>query len=157
MSLTDANGNETSSYSYDPFGIRVAGAGGAEAMFQFASGYRMPNGLYHFGQRYYDPVIGRFTQQDPLDQVADLRQANRYIYAGDDPVNLVDPSGAGILDDAFKFGRRVAGFLTAPGLCYAWKYVTYRPKNSYEDGRPPLRKQVRYAYDCTVGYLGETG
>lgn len=93
MSLTDANGNETSSYSYDPFGNRVAGAGSAEAMFQFAGGYRMPNGLYHFGQRYYDPVVGRFTQQDPRDQVGDLRQGNRYLYAGDDPVNFVDPSG----------------------------------------------------------------
>jgi RHS repeat-associated protein len=93
VSLTDTAGTETSSYSYDPFGNRVGGAWNAEAMFQFAGGYRMANGLYHFGQRYYDPVIGRFTQQDPLDRVGDLRQGNRYLYAGDDPINLIDPTG----------------------------------------------------------------
>ena len=47
----------------------------------------------HFGKRYYDPGLGRWTQQDPIDQPADLRQANRYVYVGQDPVNHVDPSG----------------------------------------------------------------
>jgi len=107
VSLTDAGGNETSSYSYDPFGNRVAGAGNAEALFQFAGGYRMPSGMYHFGQRYYDPVIGRFTQQDPLDQVADLRQGNRYLYAGQDPVNLIDPSGTSVLDTIDRWSDKV--------------------------------------------------
>jgi RHS repeat-associated protein len=26
----------------------------------------VPNGLYHFGARYYDPTCGRWTQPDPL-------------------------------------------------------------------------------------------
>ncbi|MCA1835259.1 MAG: RHS repeat-associated core domain-containing protein, partial [Actinobacteria bacterium] len=44
-------------------------------------------GLVQFGQRYYDPAVGRWTQQDPVGP------RTNYLYAGDDPVNLVDPSG----------------------------------------------------------------
>ncbi len=44
--------------------------------------------------RYYDPSLGRWTQQDPVGgSLGDLNSANLYAYAGDDPVNLVDPSG----------------------------------------------------------------
>jgi hypothetical protein len=49
--------------------------------------------LVHFGKRFYDPDLGRWTQPDMLDQPADLRQANLYLYVGQDPVNLIDPSG----------------------------------------------------------------
>jgi len=155
VSLTDASGNETSSYSYDPFGNRVAGAGGAEAMFQFAGGYRMPNGLYHFGQRYYDPVVGRFTQQDPLDQVADLRQGNRYLYAGSDPVNLVDPTGL-LFEDiqgAFRKGGKwvVRKAIAANGLvCFVRKSVAKGDKNTLKD-------DVAEAVNCVNPISGTTG
>jgi hypothetical protein len=56
--------------------------------------------LYKFGTRYYDPTLGRWTQQDPVaGSLRDLNSANRYTYAGDDPVNAVDPSGR----DCFYF------------------------------------------------------
>lgn len=48
---------------------------------------------------HYNPAIGPFTQQDPLDQITDLRQGDRYLYAGNDPVNLIDPSGLPIFED----------------------------------------------------------
>ena len=50
-------------------------------------------GLYHQGLRYYDPSLGRWTQKNPLNLFQDPRQVNRYVYAGADPINLVDPSG----------------------------------------------------------------
>ena len=48
---------------------------------------------YKVGARYYDPDSSRWTQRDPLDNSLALRGWNRYIYAGDDPVNAIDPSG----------------------------------------------------------------
>ena len=51
------------------------------------------SGLYHFGARFYDPGVGRWTQSDPLDQAGNLVQGNRYAYAGGDPVNMTDLSG----------------------------------------------------------------
>jgi hypothetical protein len=39
-------------------------------------------------------AMGRWTQQDPVGgSLGDLNSANRYAYAGDDPVNATDPSG----------------------------------------------------------------
>ncbi|MBR5703349.1 MAG: RHS repeat-associated core domain-containing protein, partial [Bacteroidales bacterium] len=44
-----------------------------------------------FGARFYDPVIGRWLQQDPMaDKYTSFTQYN---YCGNDPVNFVDPYG----------------------------------------------------------------
>jgi RHS repeat-associated protein len=51
------------------------------------------SGLVKFGLRWYNPATGTFTQQDTLDAPLDLANANRYAFAGGDPVNHVDPSG----------------------------------------------------------------
>jgi hypothetical protein len=37
--------------------------------------------------------LGRWTQQDSLNTPLDPTNGNRYAYAGDDPINGVDPSG----------------------------------------------------------------
>jgi RHS repeat-associated protein len=66
---------------------------------KFAAGYLdSSTNLYKFGTRYYDPTLGRWTQQDPVGgSLGDLNSANRYTYANDDPVNAVDPSGKDII------------------------------------------------------------
>ena len=69
--------------------------GSVDNPWRYASGYLdSSTGLYKFGARYDDPTIGRWTQQDPLaGRLSDPTSLNRYGYAEDDPVNLVDPSG----------------------------------------------------------------
>ena len=44
-------------------------------------------------RRWYNPTTGTWTQQDTLDHPLDPANANRYAYAGDDPINGSDPSG----------------------------------------------------------------
>jgi len=61
------------------------------------------SGLLYYGARYYDPVIGRFTQMDPVIkdptrkefQIALVRpQAlNGYAYAINNPLKITDPTG----------------------------------------------------------------
>jgi len=81
--------------TYDPYGQVTASTGNAAAgnPFRFAGGYQDPTGLSQFGQRYYDPTLGRWTQQDDLNVIGDPANGNRYTYTGDDPVNNIDPSG----------------------------------------------------------------
>jgi RHS repeat-associated protein len=57
--------------------------------FGFGGGYTDPTGLVYLLHRYYDPTTGQFISVDPL--VSETDQA--YSYAGDDPVNISDPSG----------------------------------------------------------------
>jgi RHS repeat-associated protein len=62
---------------------------------RYASGYYdVSTGLYKFGIRYYDAATGRWTQRDPVGgSLTETVKANPYVYAGDAPVNMVDPNG----------------------------------------------------------------
>ncbi|MDO8209638.1 RHS repeat-associated core domain-containing protein [Conexibacter sp. CPCC 206217] len=87
------------SYSYDPYGRRTAT--GLTDPFGYNAGYTT-NGFVHYGYRWYDSNTGRWTQQDPLDQAADLSNGNRYAYAGADPINDYDLTGLSIFGDVFN-------------------------------------------------------
>jgi hypothetical protein len=51
--------------------------------------------LYKFGIRYYDAATGRWTQRDPVGgSLTETVKGNPYVYAGDDPINETDLSGA---------------------------------------------------------------
>ena len=51
---------------------------------------RDASGQMYRRNRYYDPAIGRFTQEDPIGLAGGL---NLYGFAGGDPVNFSDPFG----------------------------------------------------------------
>jgi RHS repeat-associated protein len=62
---------------------------------RYASGYYdVSTGLYKFGIRYYDAATGRWTQRDPVGgSLMETVKVNPYVYANDDPVNMVDLGG----------------------------------------------------------------
>lgn len=92
--LVDEGGALTGTFEYAPFGETRKVTGTADVMpFRFIGAYLDPTGLYKTGERYYDPSLGRFTQQDPVHDPLDPKQWNRYVYVGGDPVNFADPSG----------------------------------------------------------------
>jgi len=75
--------------------------------------------------RYYDPVIGRFYSNDPIDAVSHLsneegiRGFNRYSYAVNNPYKYTDPDG-----------KAICG-----GLCVAAvAVVLYSAYEGYQDG-----------------------
>jgi RHS repeat-associated protein len=51
--------------------------------------------LTYMQARYYDPGAGRFTSVDPVTflDTGEPSQLNRYMYANNDPVNVLDPDG----------------------------------------------------------------
>jgi RHS repeat-associated protein len=83
-------------YAYDPYGNVTASSGSVANPWQFAGGYYdASTGLTKFGDRYYESNSGRWTQADTLaGNITDPQSLNRFVYAADDPVNLIDPSGA---------------------------------------------------------------
>ncbi len=50
-------------------------------------------GLQYLHARYYDPDLGRFLSPDTWDPTIPGVDINRYAYAGNDPINGLDPSG----------------------------------------------------------------
>ena len=104
--MTDSSGKEVNRYDDDPYGqvINQQEQSGLNNPWKFAGGYLdNSTSLYKFGTRYYDPSLGRWTQQDPVGgSLGDLNSANRYTYANDDPVNAVDPSGGTAWWDMFS-------------------------------------------------------
>jgi RHS repeat-associated protein len=108
IGLLNSAGALVQNIRYGPYGenAKAGGSVGYSATndpFLFQGGYHtsggnagsgnVPNNLYHFGARYYDPTIGRWTQIDPLAQPFNGTEANRYQGFGGDPTNLVDPTG----------------------------------------------------------------
>ncbi len=95
VATTDSSGNLVDGYVYEPFGTLLESHEPHPNPWQFQSGfYDNSTGLYKFGERYYDPTVGRWTQRDPVaGSLADVEGLNRYLFVGDDPVNVVDPSG----------------------------------------------------------------
>ena len=91
--------------SFDPYGVETVttdsgGLGSYQNPYTFAQGLRdRVTGWIKYGQRWYDPTSGRFTQQDTLDAPLDPTNGNRYAYAGGDPINNIDPTGRNPLDD----------------------------------------------------------
>lgn len=52
------------------------------------------NGLIYLRARYYDPTVGSFISQDSyMGELNNPISQNRYTYAQNNPVNMIDPSG----------------------------------------------------------------
>lgn len=95
IALVNSSGKVERTFRYGPYGENVHSEGIQTIPYPFGykSGYRMPggnkgetsveNGLYHFGQRYYDPTSGRWTQ----------RALDGFQFTADSPGNLSDPGG----------------------------------------------------------------
>ena len=93
--VTDASGNVEQRRSYYPFGASFredATTDGNRIKFCGKELDRM-HALndYDFGARTYLPVLGRFTQMDPLCEK--YYNISPYAYCANNPVNYVDPDG----------------------------------------------------------------
>jgi RHS repeat-associated protein len=88
---TNSAGQVTGSYTYNAEGVVVNHAGVGMTPIGFAGAYTDPTGLLYLVHRYYDPATAQFVSADPLVDVT----GQPYSYAGDNPVNAIDPIGLG--------------------------------------------------------------
>jgi len=102
--LTDSTGALAGSAAYDPYGARTAQSGASSTLAGFTGQQTdQGSGLIYLRARMYDPATGVFLQRDayPFDPYQPLT-LNRYAYANDNPVNVIDPTGQFGFGDIFN-------------------------------------------------------
>ncbi|MGH9918531.1 MAG: RHS repeat-associated core domain-containing protein, partial [Nitrososphaerales archaeon] len=95
--LTDGAGATVESYSYSPYGAVTSTGSVANPLTYTGQQFDSSDGLYYMNARDYDPATQRFLSRDPVES------SNPYSYAGDDPVNFEDPTGADAIETGILF------------------------------------------------------
>lgn len=125
--LTDRTGLTIEQYSYDIFGSATIRNGAGTLLTTSAYGNRFmftgrefmaEVGLYDYRTRMYNPNLGRFLQPDPIR--FDALDFNLYRYVGNNPINLVDPTGKSILC-ILDFAQLLAATAIAIGACSTFR------------------------------------
>ena len=117
MKLSNAVGQVVATYTYGTYGELLSGD---TTLTRFLYNGRCgvttdDNGLYYMRQRYYNPEIKRFVNQDILTGSLDNSQSlNRYSYVQGNPVSYTDPFGLSPINGLFSgtgFAHAVLGLL----------------------------------------------
>jgi RHS repeat-associated protein len=91
--LVNSSQTIVASYKYDSFGrtLSLSGTMATANVYRFSSKEIEPNtGYYDYGFRFYDPLAQRWVNRDPIGEAGGI---NLYGFAGNVPVNCVDPFG----------------------------------------------------------------
>jgi len=92
--VTDSAGAQYGYTRYYPYGSTRDSGGSLDTDKKFTGQRLDTTGLYYYGARYYDPVIGRFISADLLTpDASDPQSLNRYSYVVNNPLKFADPSG----------------------------------------------------------------
>ncbi|NIM11253.1 MAG: hypothetical protein GTO45_04610 [Candidatus Aminicenantes bacterium] len=106
--ITDANGDIVERVSYDTYGMPTFTDAAGEVVSKSTIGntllfhgrrYDAETNLYYFRARYYDPIMGRFLQTDPMGYEDSM---NLYQGFNMNPVNFIDPFGLITESDLYK-------------------------------------------------------
>ncbi|CAA9324851.1 MAG: hypothetical protein AVDCRST_MAG68-2024 [uncultured Gemmatimonadetes bacterium] len=91
VGLIDGANQMAAEYHYSPWGEPESVRGNVVQPLRFmAREYEEHSGLYQVRARWYDAQQGRFVSEDPIGLAGGI---NPYRYAGNDPINKIDPSG----------------------------------------------------------------
>jgi RHS repeat-associated protein len=130
IELSNDRGKVEGSYRYTPFGQTYASdadGGDSDNPIRFAGQYLdSETDLYDMRARQYDPETGRFLEEDPL--ACDEACSSTYVYAENNPILLIDPSGEGAMyavDGGQFYG---AGYLDSEAFFSSYSLSRRPPK-----------------------------
>ncbi len=122
VALVDAQGNVAASYAYDAFGQLTTASESFGSGTIWTNPYRYDGrdsvrydgetDLYWMSVRAYDPTLDRFLSRDPLGRAPLYFSDQPYVYAGNNPLVNVDPSGQRFTTDSGQV--RAAGSASSP-------------------------------------------
>jgi len=102
IALSDESQNMTDAYAYEAFGSVANSTETTQNFFRYVGRHGVmdeDNGLNYIRARYYSPEIGRFITKDPkTGNDRDGQSLNRYVYALNNPIVLIDISGFSALE-----------------------------------------------------------
>ena len=148
--ILDDNGNVLNEYEYDAFGNLTKCSEQVTNRFLYHGEiYDAATGQYYLRARFYNPVIGRFTQEDTYYGAG----LNLYAYCANNPVAYIDPTGhsperMNDLYDAYKEYRRDNPNATASE---AYEYARQKVDNAGTAG-DSAHSDPRYSPDSYYKY-----
>jgi RHS repeat-associated protein len=93
--VTNSSGTSVQTLAYYPYGSTRVNSGSQNVHHKY-TGQELDDstGLYYYGARYYDPVIGRFISPDKVGiKLGNPQTLNRYSYVLNNPLRYTDPDG----------------------------------------------------------------
>jgi RHS repeat-associated protein len=102
--LTDAAGAPILAQSFDPYGGLLSSQGTAATPYGFTGEWGDASGLLYLRARYYLPQAGIFTSRDTwIGDFTAPASLNRYLYARNNPLRYIDPTGHDVWDTIGEF------------------------------------------------------
>ena len=118
--LADGAEAVTDTYAYEAFGELLGSTGSSDNAYRY-TGEQYDSGLdqYYLRARYYDQGVGRFTQMDTwAGKDFDPVTLHKYLYAGNDPVLMIDPSGYSFDLSSFSIANNISARLTTMAISF---------------------------------------
>ena len=124
--ITNSTGATVNTYRYDAFGNIVSQTGTLVNPYTYTGReYDSESGLYYYRNRYYNPGVGRFLQEDKqAGRLVNPQSLNLYSYVLNNPIIRVDPMGLWYIDVNVSggfWGGATGGILIGPKGIYRYE------------------------------------
>ncbi|MBM7615103.1 RHS repeat-associated core domain-containing protein [Alkaliphilus hydrothermalis] len=153
INLVKGTGEILNDYQYDAFGNTTSYTEKVANRFKYA-GEQFDNitGQYYLRARYYDPEIGRFTQEDTHRGDG----LNLYTYVHNNPIRYIDPTG-NYTDDGNGGIHFNGTTYDAKGNSVYSKKTTTKTTTTSNQTPPKANPQSNSSSKCDAKGTGETG
>jgi RHS repeat-associated protein len=153
-------------YTYSPFGEPYQ-ENGLSPLYRYAGEpWTAGAGLTYLRARHYDPALGRILTRDSFPGLMGMPQTlNPYAYAGNNPVNLTDPSGhiwpvlVPIIGVSVVLAGGFVGGVASYTIDASWTHPSAHAPWNWSDALQAGKMGTRiasYPLFAAGGYLGVT-